>query len=75
MGNPGLFQQAPGVPALRPEGGRHREQPAAADRTFGGLDAMSDLALNHRMAQGPLGGVVGEFHAGVFQEGPERLLA
>ena len=51
MGNPGLFQKSPDIAALLPEGGGDGEQAAAADRTLAGLDAMADLALNHRMAQ------------------------
>ncbi len=34
---------------------------------------MADLALNHRLAQGTLGGVVGGFAALDFQESPEAI--
>ena len=34
---------------------------------------MADLALNHRMAQGTLGGVVGGFDAIDLQEGPQPI--
>jgi hypothetical protein len=47
MGNPGLHQELSGIPSLLPQGCGDREQPAAADRTLAGLDAMADLALNH----------------------------
>jgi hypothetical protein len=39
MGDPGLFQELPCIPALLPEGGGDREQSATADGTAGGLDA------------------------------------
>ncbi len=52
MGNPGLLQELPDVAALLPERGRDGEQSAATDRSLPGLDAMADLALNHRLAQG-----------------------
>ena len=58
MGDPGLLQKIPDIPALLPQGSGDREQAAAADRTLAGLDAMADLALNHRLAQGALGGIV-----------------
>jgi hypothetical protein len=67
MGNPGLLQELPDIPALLPQGGGDREQSAAEDRTLAGLDAVTDLALNHRLAQGMFGGVVGGFDAGVIQ--------
>jgi hypothetical protein len=47
MGNPGLFQELPDIPALLSEGGRDCQQAAAADRTLAGLDTMTDLALNY----------------------------
>jgi hypothetical protein len=47
MGNPGLLNELPDIPALLSEGGRDCQQAAAADRTLAGLDAMTDLALNH----------------------------
>jgi hypothetical protein len=47
MGNPGLINELPDIPALLSEGGRDCQQAAAADRTLAGLDAMTDLALNH----------------------------
>jgi hypothetical protein len=65
MGNPGLHQELPDIAALLPEGGGDGEQPAAADCPLAGLDAPAvawqtmDLALNHRLAQGTLSGVVG----------------
>jgi len=65
MGNPGLLQELPDIAALLPEGGGDGEQLAAADCSLAGLDApavawqTSDLALNHRLAQGTLSGVVG----------------
>ena len=59
MGNPGLLEELPGIPALLPQGGSEREQAATPDSTAGGLDAKADFALNHRLAQGSLGSVVG----------------
>jgi len=52
IGNPGLLQKLPDIAALLPEGGGDGEQAAAADGAAGRLDAMADLALNHRLAQG-----------------------
>ncbi len=75
MSDPGLFQELPGIPALLPQGGGDREQSATADGTAGGLDAKADLALNHRLTQCPLGGVVRGFDALDFQEGPQRFFA
>jgi len=52
-----------------PQGSGDSEQAAAADRTLAGLDAKAvarpipDLALNHLMVQGTLGGGVGGFNA------------
>jgi hypothetical protein len=37
------------------------------------LDAMADLALNHRLAQGTLGGVIGGLHSLDLQECPEAF--
>ena len=72
MGNPGLLQELPGIAALLSERGGDREQAAAADRTLAGLDAMADLALNHRLAQGTLGSVVGGLDSTGLQKGPQR---
>ena len=63
MGNPGLFQEGPDVSALLPERGDNREQTAAAERSFARLDAMADLAVDHRLPQRSLSGVVGGFDA------------
>ena len=72
MGNPGLLQELPDIAALLPEAGGDGEQAAAADRTLCGLDPMADLALNHRLAQGTLCGVVGGLDSLDVQEGPQR---
>ena len=76
MGDQGLLQELAEITALMPQAGGCREQSAAADRTLGGLDAMADLALNHRMAQGSYscgedcvyGSIVGGFDALDLQE-------
>ena len=73
MGDPGLLQKIPDIPPLLPQGSGDREQAAAADRTLAGLDAMADLALTHRLAQGMLGGIVRGFNAFDFQESPEAI--
>ena len=73
MGDQGLHQELPDISALLPEGGGDREQAAAADSTLAGLDAMADLALNHRMAQGTLGSVIGGFYPLNLQESPEAI--
>ena len=73
MGDPGLLQKSPDIPPLLPEGGGDREQAAAADGAVGRLDAMADFALNHRLAQGSLGGVVGGLDPLNLQEGPEAI--
>ena len=51
IGNPRLLQEWPDVPALLSQRGGDCEQSAAADGALAGLDAMADLALNHRLAQ------------------------
>ena len=51
MGDLGLLQQRPDVSNLLPERGDDREQTAAADGPLGGLDAMADLAVDHRLPQ------------------------
>lgn len=63
IGNPRLLQEWPDVAALLSQRGGDGEQSAAADGALAGLDAMADLALNNRLAQGTLGGVVGGFDA------------
>jgi hypothetical protein len=73
MANPGLFQKILDIATLLPQGGGDREQTAAADRTLARLDAMTDLALNHRLAQGTLGGVVGGLDPLDLQKGPESI--
>lgn len=73
MGDPGLLQKAPHIPALLSERGGDREQSAPADPTGSGLDAIADLAVNHGLAQCPLGGVVGRLDPWRLQERPERL--
>ena len=73
MGNPGLLQELPDITALLPEAGGHSEQPATADRTLAGLDALavawqtSDLALNHGLAQSTLGCAVGGLDTWMFR--------
>jgi hypothetical protein len=71
MDDPGLLQVLPDISLLLPQSGGDREQAAAADRILGGLDAMTDLALNHRLAQGTLGGVVGGLDPLDLQESPQ----
>ena len=71
MGDPGLLEELPDIPPLLPKGGGDREQAAPADRTLAGLDSLTDLALNHRLAQGTLCGVVGGLDATGLQESPQ----
>jgi len=73
MGNPGLLQELPDIAALLPQGGGDREQAAAADHTLAGLDAVTDLALNHRLAQGTFCGVIGGLDRLDIQEGPQPI--
>ena len=75
MGNPGLLQELPDIPLLLSQAGGDREQAATADSTAGGLDAKADFALNHRLAQGSLGSVVGRLDAVDLQEGPQGFFA
>jgi hypothetical protein len=75
MGDPGLLQELPGIPALLPQGGGDREQSATADGTAGRLDAKADFPLNHRLTQRSFGGVVRRFDALDLQESPQRLFA
>jgi len=70
MGDPGPLQGRRDITPLLLQGRGDSEQSAGADRTLAGLDAPAvawqtiDLALNHRLAQGALGGIVGglRFH-------------
>jgi hypothetical protein len=73
VGNPGLLQELSGIVALLLQGGGDREQAAAADCAAGRLDTMADLALNHQLAQGSLGGVVSGLDSLDLQEGPEAI--
>ena len=73
MGDPGLLQELPDIPPLLPEGSGDREQAAPADRTLAGLDSLTDLALNHRLAQGTFCCVVGGLYSLVLQEGPQPI--
>lgn len=75
MGDPCLLQELPDIPALLPQGGGDGEQSAAADGTAGGLDAKADFALNHRLAQRSLSGVVGGLDALDLQKRPEGIAA
>ena len=75
LGDPGLLQEWPDLPALVLQGGGDREQLAAADRDAGGLDAMADRALNHPLAQGRLSGVGGGFDPLDDQERPQGFAA
>ncbi len=52
MGNPRLLQELPNIAALLSQRGGDGEQAAAADGALARLDAMADLSLNHRLAQG-----------------------
>lgn len=40
MGNLGLLQETPDIATLRQQGGDHCEQPAAAEGSGGGLNAL-----------------------------------
>ena len=74
MGDPGLLQEGPDVSTLLPEGWDDREQTAAAQGSLGGLDSMADLAVDHRLPQRSLSGVVGGFDALDLQKRPEGFL-
>ena len=52
MSDPGLLKEFPEITALLPQAGGNGEQPAAADPTLAGLDAMTDLALDDGRPQG-----------------------
>jgi len=73
MGDLGLFQKIPDIPALLPQGSGDREQAVTADRTLAGWDAMTDLALNHRLAQGALSSIIRGFDTIDLKEGPEAI--
>ena len=73
MGNSGLLQEWPDLVALLPEGGRDAEQSAAADCPLAGLNAMTDRALNHPLAQGTLSGVDGGLDSTGLQKGPKAI--
>ena len=73
MGDPGLLQTFPDIPPLLPQVAGHGEQAAAADRSTGRMDAIADLALNHRCSQGWLGGVVGGLDPLNLQKGRQAI--
>jgi len=73
MGNPRLLQKLPNIAALLSQRGGDGEQSAPAGGALVGLGAMADLPLNHRLAQGTLGGVVGGFDTFDRQERPEAI--
>jgi hypothetical protein len=73
MGYPGLLQELPDIAARLSQRGGDREKAAAADGTRGQLDSVTDLALNHRLAQGTLSGVVGGLDSLDRQEGPQPI--
>ena len=75
MGSPGQLQETPHIAALLPQARAHRQQPRAAKTTAAGLDAVTDLALNHRLPQRPLGTVVGGLYPWFLQKCPQGLLA
>jgi hypothetical protein len=56
------------------QAGGYGEQAAAAERTLAGLDAMSDLPLDHRRAQRSLGSIIGGFDALNFQKGAHNFV-
>ena len=68
MVDPGLLQKLPDIAVLSLQGGGDLEQPTAADGTAGALDAKADFALDDRLAQSLLGGVVIGFDFGVIQK-------
>ena len=72
----GQPRPAPGTPditALLVEGGGQREQPAATESSSGGLNAVADHAVNHRLPERPLGCIVGGLEPFLLQESPESL--
>ena len=79
MGYPDLLQELPNIPPLLAQGGGAREQAAAAAGTPCCLESVTDLALNHRLAQGTYSygedfvynSVVGGLDPLVSQEGPQ----
>jgi hypothetical protein len=73
MVNPGLPKERPDMAALLAERGDDGAQPAATDRTLAGLDAISDLGLKHRLAQGTLCGVGGGLDSLDLQEGLQAM--
>lgn len=52
MRDPGLLQKRPDITVLLPQCGGDGEQGIAANGAAGRLDAMADLALNHRWPEG-----------------------
>ena len=67
MGDPNLLKEGPDVAFLLPESVCDREQTAATEGHFGGLEAMADLAINHRCPQRHLRGIVVGFDAHELQ--------
>jgi hypothetical protein len=57
-----------------PERGVDREQTDAEQYSLGGLEAMADRAVDHRLPKRSLSGVVGGFDALDLQESSEGLL-
>jgi len=73
MSNPSLFQEFPHIAALLSEGCDDRQESTPADPSVAGLNAMTDLALNHGLPQSSLGGIVGGLDPLDLQEGPEAI--
>ncbi|MBD2550415.1 hypothetical protein H6G65_12630 [Microcystis elabens FACHB-917] len=51
MSDPGRLKEFPDITALLPQAAGNGEQPAAADPTLAGLDAMTDFALDDGRAE------------------------
>jgi hypothetical protein len=70
MGDPGLRQELPDIPALLSEGGSDGEQACSAHGAVGRLDSMTELALDDCQPLCYLGRLVGGLNSLNHQKGP-----
>lgn len=73
MGNSGLLQKLSDITALLAQVGPDGEQSSVVDFSLAGLDGLADVALNHRLAQGMLGSVVGRVGPTGLQNSPKAI--
>lgn len=73
MGHPGLLKKLQDIAALLAQYAGDSKQPASADPILAGLDAMADLALDHRLTKVTLRSVLGGLDPLDSRQGPEAV--